>query len=161
MFCVFFSSYENKGVQWMKSKPTLPPGLYIEETKNNNVVENKTPMSKSAKKNAKRKEKKKHKDTHDEMINEATDLMEDAKLNSEESKPFTDAPATDGNSQDTDITKKLRNLRKKLKQIQQLEAKLDSGEVTELTKEQFEKVAKKQLIEDEIEDLESELENNS
>lgn len=146
----------------MKSKPTLPPGLYIEEeTKNNKVAENKASMSKSAKKNAKRKEKKKHKDTHEEIMDEVGDIMNDIKINSDAN--FTAdsecADQSDKNLQNQDITKKLRNLRKKLKQIQQLEAKLDSGEVTELTKEQFEKVAKKQLIEDEVEDLESELEN--
>ena len=34
-------SYENKGVKWMKSKPTLPVGLSLDQTNNSNINKNK------------------------------------------------------------------------------------------------------------------------
>lgn len=49
-------AYENQGVQWLKSKPSLPPGLSIDNTVNSKDT---NVLSKSAKKNLKRKEKRK------------------------------------------------------------------------------------------------------
>lgn len=66
------------------------------------------------------------------------------------------APAAASQSQQetTDPTKKLRNLRKKLRDIEALEAKLDSGEVKNPEPEQLEKVARKAQVEAEIRALE-------
>ena len=54
----------------------------------------------------------------------------------------------------TDPAKKLRNLRKKLRDIEALEAKLNSGEVKKPEPEQLEKVARKPQVEEEIRALE-------
>ena len=54
----------------------------------------------------------------------------------------------------TDPAKKLRNLRKKLRDIEALEAKLNSGEVKNPEPEQLEKVARRPQVEEEIKALE-------
>ena len=54
----------------------------------------------------------------------------------------------------TDPAKKLRNLRKKLRDIESLEAKLSSGEIQNPEKEQLEKVSRKADVEQEIKELE-------
>lgn len=53
-----------------------------------------------------------------------------------------------------DPAKKLRNLRKKLRDIEALEKKLDGGTISKPEPEQLEKVARKIQVENEIEELE-------
>ncbi|KAK6471070.1 partner of Y14 and mago-like [Huso huso] len=55
----------------------------------------------------------------------------------------------------TDKAKKIKNLKKKLRQVEDLQQKLDSGEVTEPTPEQLEKLARRKALEAEIAELES------
>ena len=57
----------------------------------------------------------------------------------------------------TDPAKKLRNLRKKLRDIENLEKKLESGEIANPEPEQLEKVGRKDLVEEEIASLEKQL----
>ena len=73
MFALLYTCrYENKGVQWLKSKPTGPIGLVAADTARNDTERTTSklasatetasptvPLSKSAKKNQKRREKKK------------------------------------------------------------------------------------------------------
>ena len=54
----------------------------------------------------------------------------------------------------TDPAKKLRNLRKRLRDIEALEKKLDEGIISKPEPEQLEKVARKIQVENEIEELE-------
>lgn len=54
----------------------------------------------------------------------------------------------------TDPAKKLRNLRKKLRDIEALEAKIEAAEIENPEKEQLEKVAKKEEVSREIANLE-------
>ena len=54
----------------------------------------------------------------------------------------------------TDPAKKLRNLRKKLRDIEALEARLNSGEIENPEPEQVEKIARKQDVIKEISALE-------
>ena len=54
----------------------------------------------------------------------------------------------------TDPAKKLRNLKKKLRDIESLEAKLDSGEIKSPEPEQLEKVGRKDEVMTEIAALE-------
>ncbi len=63
------------------------------------------------------------------------------------------APASNG-ATNVDPAKKLRNLRKKLRDIEALEKKLASGELTNPEPEQLEKVARKIKVEKEIAELE-------
>lgn len=57
----------------------------------------------------------------------------------------------------TDPTKRLRNLRKKIRDINALKQKIESGELPNPDKDQLEKIARKEAIEAEIEELELEL----
>lgn len=187
-YCKFncYFRYENKGVQWMKSKPSLPPGLYVEEEDAHPFPEYTTPttaantsttsslppgLSKAAKKNLKRKEKKKQQKSQDgaSTADQLSNSLEQVSLSN--SSSTSQASTQKQNSQagassqqrmeaqgtQSESAKKLRNLRKKLKQIDDIQAKLDSGEIAKLEKEQVEKLSKRQEIVDEIEDLVFEL----
>ena len=55
---------------------------------------------------------------------------------------------------DPDPTKRLRNLRKKLRDTEALEAKLLSGEIKNPEPEQLEKLSRKDQVEDDIKTLE-------
>jgi partner of Y14 and mago protein len=154
-----FYSYENRGVQWLKSAPTLPPGLNPVDAEAAKKTDSQ-PMSKSAKKNAKRKEKKKqqqesmHVSASGENVDSISRNLAASKL-SEDSKESV--PSIDGDK--ATIEKKIRNLKKKLKQVDDLKNKIDSGEIKNPEKEQLAKVARRQELADEIEDLELDLED--
>lgn len=148
--------YENKGVQWLKSRPTLPIGLSVSEQHENCSTQS-TPqedtkeLSKAAKKNLKRKEKKKQK-------GEEPDLGEFSQL-SVSPKPEPPASAQLNaplENMDDANKKRARNLRKKLKQIIELQAAIDSGKIKP-DKEQSEKLAKRKDIEEELEEIELEV----
>ena len=53
------------------------------------------------------------------------------------------------------VQKQLKNLRKKLKQINELQIKIDNGSVVKLSPEEISKLHKKQIIEDTIKRLEN------
>ena len=57
----------------------------------------------------------------------------------------------------TDPAKKLRNLRKKLRDIESLEKKLEEGIISNPEPEQLEKVARKYQVEAEINEMERQL----
>ena len=155
--CLYHYRYENKGVQWMKSKPSLPPGLdpvsVPTKQKEENVV-----LSKAAKKNLKRKEKKKQQPQEQSITtDQLTNSLAKTNLKSDQSNLTSANGDQPSESDRAGIEKKIRNLKKKLKQIEDLEAKINSGELKEPQKEQLEKVAKKSTLLAEIEDLELEL----
>ncbi|KAL4222474.1 hypothetical protein ACF0H5_018514 [Mactra antiquata] len=150
--------YENKGVQWLKSKPSLPPGLNPDDVVVPGNLKPSEPMSKSAKKNAKRKEKKKQQQQETPpSINTVTKSLAATSISQSSKKIDTKSEATEGESNAQDISKKLRNLRKKLKQIEDLERKISSGELKEPEKEQLDKIARKDTVLSEIEELELDL----
>ena len=66
----------------------------------------------------------------------------------------TQAAADTISNQGTDSAKKLRNLQKKLKQIQQLKDKRDAGDKSVLTPEQMQKLESEQLLMSELRHLE-------
>ncbi|XP_023334082.1 partner of Y14 and mago [Eurytemora carolleeae] len=85
--------------------------------------------------------------------NEIKDLSDTLKKTVvSETRPRNDA----GQPLATDPQKKLRNLKKKLRDIEALEEKLNSGEIPTPEKEQLEKVARKVEVEREIKLLEEE-----
>lgn len=134
----------------MKSRPTLPPGLNPAELETVKKSESQ-PMSKSAKKNAKRKEKKKQ---HQQSASEVSisQTLARTKLSEDSVK---EAQANDKAA----IEKKIRNLKKKLKQVDDLKTKIDSGEIKNPEKEQLAKIERRQELVDEIENLELDLED--
>lgn len=62
--------------------------------------------------------------------------------------------AQNSSTQGTDAAKKVRNLQKKLKQIQQLKEKLDSSGTNSLTPEQLQKLETEQSVLLELQQLE-------
>lgn len=159
--------YENKGVQWLKSRPALPIGLPESEkltkpVSSNSVDDTAEGLSKSARKNLKRKEKKKQKAegfdsvvTPDmatvDVVHSCSQLNFDEKESSADGEQFSLSKDIDD-----DTKKRLRNLRKKLKQIEELKIRIDSGELAP-SKEQLDKLAKCQTIKEEIEEIELDL----
>uniref|UniRef100_K1RKX9 Partner of Y14 and mago n=1 Tax=Magallana gigas TaxID=29159 RepID=K1RKX9_MAGGI len=148
--------YENKGVQWMKSRPTLPPGLNPAELETVKKSESQ-PMSKSAKKNAKRKEKKKQ---HQQSAPEGTGPSEVSISQTLARTKLSEDSVKEAQANDkAAIEKKIRNLKKKLKQVDDLKTKIDSGEIKNPEKEQLAKIERRQELVDEIENLELDLED--
>ncbi|XP_038234216.1 partner of Y14 and mago isoform X2 [Dermochelys coriacea] len=170
--------YENKYVKFFKSKPDLPPGLSPEA----NVQPGKqaakaesgeTGLSKTAKRNLKRKEKRKQQQEKGEReTDELIQSLEKATLSGDSSRdraPPGDGKSApqqqacggkvlgDGDSSASEKTKKMKNLQKKLRQVEELQRRLDSGEIKQLTKEQLEKLARRKALEEELEDLELDL----
>nr|KAG5692286.1 hypothetical protein BaRGS_007194 [Batillaria attramentaria] len=129
---------------------------------NKKAIEETTPsqvhMSKAAKKNAKRKEKKKQEQANPSSVSDVTRGMQQAKIAEHKD---TSSAVQDGSEAKPDLAKKLKNLKKKLKQIEDLESRITSGELKNPDKDQLEKVSRKQLIIDEIEDLELEMTDSS
>ncbi|KAJ8369897.1 hypothetical protein SKAU_G00099250 [Synaphobranchus kaupii] len=167
--------YENKYVKFFKSKPDLPPGMNPEEAAQARqqqgplVVaggggERESEMaglSKTAKRNMKRKEKRRQQQgqdgggaEEDGGVEELAAAVEKAELGGEEQRDG--APPQADASADTvaDRAKKIKNLRKKLRQVEELQQKLDSGEIKQPTKEQLEKLGRGKALQEELQDLE-------
>ncbi|XP_074835836.1 partner of Y14 and mago isoform X2 [Carettochelys insculpta] len=165
--------YENKYVKFFKSKPDLPPGLSPEASAQpgkpaTKAERSETGLSRTAKRNLKRKEKRKQQQEKgeretDELIQslEKTTLSggsgrEGVPLAEDESasQPVCGGKALgDGDYAASEKSKKMKNLRKKLRQVEELQQRLDSGEIKQPTKEQLEKLARRKAWEEELEDL--------
>lgn len=72
---------------------------------------------------------------------------------------FTESSSCATENVTTDPAKKLRNLRKKLRDIEALEKKLDEGIISNPEPEQLEKVARKIQVESEIDELERQIDD--
>lgn len=140
----------------MKSRPTLPPGLNPAELETVKKSESQ-PMSKSAKKNAKRKEKKKQ---HQQSAPDGTGPSEVSISQTLARTKLSEDSVKEAQANDkAAIEKKIRNLKKKLKQVDDLKTKIDSGEIKTPEKEQLAKIERRQELVDEIENLELDLED--
>ncbi|KAG7216030.1 hypothetical protein INR49_003552 [Caranx melampygus] len=169
--------YENKYVKFFKSKPDLPPGLSPSEAappKQQQQQQQKIPgcadsegagLSKSAKRNMKRKEKRKQQQQQgqdgDADVESVSDAMENVSISAGgESANKTAAPASpasappDDSSAAAEKAKKIKNLKKKLRQVEELQQKVDSGEIKQPTKDQLEKLGRAKALQDELEQLE-------
>lgn len=163
--------YENKGVQWLKSRPVGPVGLAPSDSSQSHqehssvlpvgcgipsaeAVATSDGMSKAAKKNIKRREKKKEKmavnETQADSLAGDVDTM---RLSISVPNPTS----TDDEKQKEQI-RQLRALRKKLKQVVELQARRDAGE--KLEPEQLEKIGRQKAIEEEMGYLEMEIMDN-
>ncbi|KAL8163855.1 UNVERIFIED_CONTAM: hypothetical protein K2H54_039558 [Gekko kuhli] len=169
--------YENKYVKFFKSKPELPPGLTPEV--NSPVAKQavkgpeggETGLSKTAKRNLKRKEKRKQqqekgeRDTDDliQSLEKATLSTTagsgDSKLAAQVGSARPPASSSDASTMAAILekNKKVKNLKKKLRQVEELQARIDSGEIKQPTKEQLDKLARRKTLEEELEDLELDL----
>ncbi|XP_067881043.1 partner of Y14 and mago-like isoform X3 [Heterodontus francisci] len=154
--------YENKYVKFFKSKPDLPPGLNPDESAKSKQQQSKQDgelagLSKSAKRNLKRKEKRKQQQESD-CTAEADELSQTLQKTTigggSGSSPTSQAAALQGDRDGVEKAKKVKNLKKKLRQIDELQQKLDSGEIKQATKEQLEKLSRRKLLVEELEGLE-------
>ncbi|XP_047465697.1 partner of Y14 and mago [Mugil cephalus] len=165
--------YENKFVKFFKSKPDLPPGLNPSEAAppQQQQQQQKIPgcgeseqagLSKSAKRNMKRKEKRKQQQHQDEDadVELVSDAMENVSVSEGgDSANKTAAPASVSCSKDSseaaaEKAKKIKNLKKKLRQVEELQQKVDSGEIKQPTKDQLEKLGRAKALQEELEQLE-------
>ena len=124
------------------------------------------PMSRAQKKNARKKQKKREKASELLFeVEEITSAVEKASLqdssSSSEFPPHVTAISPiatkpEASSETTsfgDNLKKIRALRKKLKQIEDLENRIASGEILKPDKDQLNKIAKKEGFLKELEEL--------
>ena len=136
---------------WAKNQPTGPVGLHIDEKEQSDAA-----MSKAAKKNAKRKEKRKQQKGNDSDASggQTKQLQpggDDSRVGSREiTSPVTSPSQGEATG---DATKRLRNLRKKLRQIDDIQGRIDSGVLVNPEKDQLEKVGLRETVVDEIENL--------
>ncbi|XP_059166897.1 partner of Y14 and mago-like isoform X3 [Physella acuta] len=155
-------AYETKGTQWAKSKPDYPIGLSpvdvekMRQAKSKEASEPDTHVSKSSKKNAKRKEKRKQQQNTPASISSVDSAS--AALSKARISPPEQVEANNSQISQEEIVKKIKSLKKKLRQIEDLEAKIASGSLSNPEKEQLEKIERKKYIIDEINDLELDLE---
>ncbi|KAF4072442.1 hypothetical protein AMELA_G00263010 [Ameiurus melas] len=163
--------YENKYVKFFKSKPDLPPGMNPEDAaaakqqQQSAVKADKecetVGLSKAAKRNMKRKEKRKQQhaqgqqEANKEEVETVTKELEKVSVAAEEQN--STSASTELSAASTDKAKKIKNLRKKLRQVEELQQKVDSGELPNPSKDQLEKLGRAQAILEELRQLEADL----
>ena len=157
--------FETKGNLFLKTMPTHTIGLTPEDcakmekaAAEAELRHSQVHTSKAAKKNAKRKGKKhqKQSDGVQNGVSEISTVFQQVTV----SKITKITPATDNSEYNTDLYRKIKNMKKKLQQIEELERKIKSGELKNPEKEQVEKISRKQNILQEIEDMELEIEES-
>ncbi|XP_054043130.1 partner of Y14 and mago [Rissa tridactyla] len=170
--------YENKYVKFFKSKPELPPGLSLEVAaaaatappgkQPGKAESGETGLSKAAKRNLKRKEKRKQQQEKGERETDGLiQALEKASLAGGDGgdrgaaapQPACDgaAPAEAGEPPASEKSRKVKNLKKKLRQVEELRQRLEAGEIKQPTKEQLEKLGRRKALEEELRDLELDL----
>nr|XP_033794436.1 partner of Y14 and mago isoform X2 [Geotrypetes seraphini] len=155
--------YENKYVKFFKNKPDLPPGLSPEDVapvKDTSRADSEAALSKSAKRNLKRKEKRKQQQEKNEMEH-LTIALEKSSVTCGSGEPSGNVLCSQTKAEPDSFTsekaKKIKNLRKKLRQVEELQQKIDCGEINTPSKEQLEKLGRRKALEEELEDLELDL----
>jgi partner of Y14 and mago protein len=120
------------------------------------------PMTKSQKRNLARKKGREEKRQEKTDVEGITSAMAEIKISAQDKSKKTDsrsspAPSASTSSNTVDeLGKKVKALQKKLRQVTQLQAKVDAGEVTP-TDEQLEKLKKRTQFEKELNDLQTAL----
>nr|XP_020473391.1 partner of Y14 and mago [Monopterus albus] len=167
--------YENKYVKFFKSKSDLPPGLNPSEAAPPKQQQQKIPgvenetagLSKSAKRNMKRKEKRKQQQQQgqngDVDVESVNDAVENVSISEGSESSNKMAASVSVSSPDdssaaaaaAEKAKKIKNLKKKLRQVEDLQQKVDSGEIKQPTKDQLEKLGRAKALEDELQQLEN------
>lgn len=123
-------------------------------------------LSKSAKRNMKRKEKRKQQQGQgqdgDGDVDSVTNAVESVSISDrgESTNKMAAVAASTVESPDdssaaaAEKAKKIKNLKKKLRQVEELQQKVDSGEIKDPTKDQLEKLGRAQAIQAELQQLE-------
>lgn len=124
-------------------------------------------LSKSAKRNMKRKEKRKQQQYHhqdgdgdgDGDVDSLSSAIENVTISEDGEAKDMMAVAVPGScpseSAAAEKAKKIKNLKKKLRQIEELQQKVDSGEIKEPTKDQLEKLGRAKTLQAELRQLEA------
>nr|CAG4643649.1 EOG090X0KVN [Ilyocryptus agilis] len=152
-------AYESKGKQWVKSQPTYPIGMNPALVAASAAAANKKnkddkpsipglpPTAASTK-----KKKKKPKVDASEATQVASKLacftIEEPKFEVQTKTENAECPSL------SDPAKRLKNVKKKLRDIEALEAKINSGELKKPEKDQLDKIKRKSEVLREIEELE-------
>ena len=147
--------YESKGKRFLSNQANFTPGLAPVPGAPASG-EPKKAMSKNQKKNERKKQKRKEGEQSDvnETPKSSTTHKDIDAVTKDVSK--IDLRKNDDDSDNSDIVKKIKNVRKKLKQCDQILQKKNEGETLE--KEQIEKLSKRDEFENELENLEALLE---
>lgn len=124
-------------------------------------------LSKSAKRNMKRKEKRKQQQQHPQQdedgdgdVDSLSSAVEDVTLSEGGGSTDKTAAAVTGSCPNesaaaAEKAKKIKNLKKKMRQIEELQQKVDSGEIKEPTKDQLEKLGRAETLQAELQQLEA------
>ncbi|KAK7136473.1 hypothetical protein R3I94_014958 [Phoxinus phoxinus] len=145
--------YENKYVKFFKSKPDLPPGMNPEPA----LEKHSDGLSRTAKRNMKRKEKRKQQiqtrpeeeEEEEEEERAVSEEMQAMKITEEEEERVNPEPEPEA-SDPTERAKKIKSLRKKLRQVEELQLKIRSGELSSPTREQLDKLGRSQALRAEL-----------
>ncbi|NXG13877.1 PYM1 protein, partial [Grallaria varia] len=154
--------YENKYVKFFRSKPELPPGLSPDTAPSRPTAPpqgSEQGLSKAAKRNLKRKEKRK------QQQEKATEQQQQEKATEQQQEKATDGaggtpvPTEEGGQGDnaggsSERSRRIKSLRKKLRQVEELQQRLESGGLPQPTKEQLEKLGRRKALEEELRGLE-------
>lgn len=179
MFCC---SYESKGKQWAKSQPKYPVGMspaVIAAQEKAKQERNTTPIIPGLPPSQQATKKKKKTPKTTTATTEVTKKLagftiqepvfgqpasSDATKPVKTEKPAASEPDNPVNTETeaastqaapaTDPAKRLKNLRKKLKDIESLESRVKSGELKNPDKDQLEKIKRKKEVAKEIKQLE-------
>lgn len=173
---MFVFSYESLGKQFSKNKPQYPPGMSAEffaahrakvDAETKKLIPGLVVTDEPKKKKKKNKTKTVQSLANDlavTTISEPGDKPKNQTSNQKmqkiQSKKSTKAQATPPTRQDSqshlsDSMKRLKNLRKKLREIELLESKIQNGDIKKPEKEILDKIDRKNDIKDEIKTLES------
>lgn len=129
-------------------------------------------LSKSAKRNMKRKEKRKQQQGQgqdgDGDVDSVSNAVESVSISDrgESTNKMAAAASAVASSDDSSAAaaekaKKIKNLKKKLRQVEELQQKVDSGEIKDPTKDQLEKLARTQALQAELQQLEQDSWSNN
>ncbi|XP_027525050.1 partner of Y14 and mago [Corapipo altera] len=156
--------YENKYVKFFRSKPELPPGLSPDTAPARPPGPPQGPppeqgLSKAARRNLKRKEKRRQQQEKAPERPQDTDGLSPAleKLSLSGPGGTGGAPPAQGGdgAGNSERSRRIKSLRKKLRQVEELRRRLEAGGLPQPTQEQLEKLGRRKALEDELRGLES------
>ncbi|NXV57305.1 PYM1 protein, partial [Molothrus ater] len=158
--------YENKYVKFFRSKPELPPGLNPEPAPSppgrgtpgrpEGGCDPSPTLSKSARRNLKRKEKRKQQQEKDRENHGDGLSQELEKIGLGGGGGGGDSDNGGGGTAggEKNRGRRMKSLRKKLRQVQELQLRLERGALPEPSREQLEKLGRRRALEEELRALE-------
>ncbi|KAM8794111.1 partner of Y14 and mago [Eudromia elegans] len=152
--------YENKYVKFFRSKPELPPGLSPEAgapAAGRADGPDGAALSKAAKRNLKRKEKRRQQQEKGEGdMDGLIQALERSSLagGAGEKEPPGAGEGDGDTTAAAEKSRRIKSLRKKLRQVEELQQRLDAGAVPQPTPEQLEKLARRSALQEELQELE-------